>query len=146
MCSNNIFLPLVSGLGCPRIWVLIFQCTALCTHVLLLGFGRLGAARLSAARHGAGPRGRLVLHARGARLRVGVASGGAGDLRQQQQQQLQRHVRHAEQQQKHTSVEQKWFLQSSISILAALRTESTRTQLATGSSPAPLAVGCRRLP
>ena len=32
MCSNNICFPSVSGLGCPRIWVLIF----LCVHKHLL--------------------------------------------------------------------------------------------------------------
>ena len=26
MCSKIFLLPLVSGLGCPRIWVLIFLC------------------------------------------------------------------------------------------------------------------------
>ena len=28
MCSKNIFLPLVSGLDCPRIRVLIFLCVS----------------------------------------------------------------------------------------------------------------------
>ena len=43
MCSKNIFfLPLVSGLGCPRIWVLMFLCArgagdGLLGALLLLG-------------------------------------------------------------------------------------------------------------